>query len=86
MDARVSGQLLAAAEVVQPDYQSRKRVALGKVCELVGREVTIKSGRDEIQCTVDCDHDPPPEDCLAHNYNNIPLGLKHFVVSNYQRQ
>jgi hypothetical protein len=46
------GQLPAAAEAVQPDYQSRKRVVLEKMHNLVGKEVIIKSGTDEIWWTV----------------------------------
>jgi len=68
------GQLPAAAESVQPDYHSRKRATLEKVGDLVGKEVIIKSGRDKIRWTLECNHDPPPEECLAHNKNNFPLG------------
>jgi hypothetical protein len=79
------GQIPVAVEAVQPGYHSRKRAALEKVHGLIGKEVVIKSGRDEIRWTVVCDHDPPPEDCLAHNESNTPLGLEKFVVSNHQQ-
>ena len=79
------GQVPATVEAVQPDYHSRKREALEKVRGLSGKEVLIKSGRDKIRWTVVCNHVPPPEDCLAHNESNTPLGLKNFVVSNHQQ-
>ena len=84
-EGRMPGQLPAAVEAVQPDFHSRKRAALEKVHGLIGKEVVIKSGRDEIRWTVVCNHDPPPEDCLAHNESNTPLGLEKFVVSNHQQ-
>jgi hypothetical protein len=62
------GQLPGASKAVRPDYQSRKRAAVGKIKELIGKEVIIKSGRDQICWAVAYEHDPPPEDCLSHTH------------------
>ena len=79
------GQLPGATEAVQPDYQSRKRAAIIKIKELVGKDVIIKSGRDQICWTVESEHDPPPEDCLSHTQPGMPLGLTDFIVSEYRQ-
>ncbi len=55
-EGQMPGQLPSASEAVQPDYQSRKRVAVGKLKELIGKEVIIKSGRDQICWAVEAEH------------------------------
>jgi hypothetical protein len=79
------GQLPAASEAVQPDYHSRKRAAIAKIKELVGKEVIVKSGRDQICWTLESKHDPFPEHCLSHTHSGMPLGLIDFILSSYRQ-
>jgi hypothetical protein len=73
-------KILTQKDGCQPDYHSRKRAAIAKINELVGKEVIIKSGRDQICGTVESEHDPPPEDCLSHTHSRMPLGLTDFIL------
>ncbi len=57
-EGQMPGQLPAASEAVQPDYHSRKRAAIAKIKELVGKEVIVKSRRDRICQTVESNMTP----------------------------